>query len=128
MVKLKLKRKMSGNRIRKLKRVEEFSKTNTEAFLARHERKYAKNIVIGQKRRDNPKIYEGEEALRCAYRNIRVPSKKRKAAQKRFKKAFPQWDIDEKSNKPMFKPDLGLYLIRVGSPPGLNPKPKKKIN
>jgi hypothetical protein len=64
---------------------------------------YEKNR-IKKRHVENPNIYEGEKPLNCSLKNIRVPSKKRKTAMKRFKKAFPYIKVD-KQNKPHFKPE-----------------------
>lgn len=111
MLKLKLKRKISGKAIKKDKRnkalhpAKEFNFfddngniiTKTVPVYVQYENKglYRKNRV--QKRHvENPTVYEGEEPLRCGIRNIRVPRKCRKTAWKRFYKAFPYVTFNSK--------------------------------
>lgn len=108
---------MSGKKIKKDKRAKELKESKWQSYTLtdshgqertftkymRHENEglYRKNNV--KKRHvENPNIYEGEEPMKCALRNIRVPSKKRKTAMKRFKKAFPHIKVD-KNNVPHLK-------------------------
>lgn len=124
MIKLKLKRRISGKAIRQDKRQKKFHPTLTYTVVDKegnehtytskryvnYENKgmYRKNSV--EKRHvENPNIYEGEEPLKCATRNIRVPSRKRKTAMKRFKKAFPYIEVG-KDNKPFYNPKNEPYI------------------
>ena len=124
MVRFKLKRRISGAKIRKAEREKEYKRSPPEIHQARLEY-HAKPIT---KRRDNPTIYKGEETLKCGYRDIRVPSKKRIGAIKRFKRAFPQYKIDKRSNKIKFIEDFNYWKYNNPQKIGLNPMPKKKIN
>lgn len=84
-VKLKLKRKISGKKIRQAerqKRLKEEGRPNISST-------YFKNKVHGQKRRDNPNLLTDDNPVGASIRNIRVPKKGRKTAWKRFEKNFP---------------------------------------
>lgn len=135
-LKLNLKRRASGKTIKKLKRKEMFHpETEMETVdykgnpvkikVKKHitwdnKGLYRKNRVE-KRHTENPTIYDGEEPIRQAVRNIRPPKKKRKTAWKRFKKAFPYVEVS-KTGAVIYNP-----LREIEKFP-LNPKPKKKIN
>jgi hypothetical protein len=135
-MKLKLKRKFSGKVIKKLKRKEMFHpetvmettdyKGNlikiTVPKTIKWENKglYDRNRVA-KRHTENPNIYDGEQPIRQAVRNIRPPKKSRKTAWKRFKKAFPYVEVDN-TGRVIYTP-----LREIEKFP-LNPIPKKKIN
>jgi len=83
-MKLKLKRRMSGKKIRKDKRKKEL-----ESQGHRPDYSYKKNKVKGQKRRDTPNLLTDDKPVSVVLRDLRVPAKARKSAWKRFKKNFP---------------------------------------
>lgn len=68
---------------------------------------------------ENPTIYKGDPPKSCSTRNIRVPSKKRKNARKRFAKAFPDLKLTDQ-NKAYYSP----RWARDGLPPTI---PAQKI-
>jgi hypothetical protein len=137
MIKLKLKRRMSGKKIRQDLRSKELHPTKTETFTddngvihtytypihVRYENKglYDRNRV--QKRHvENPNIYKGEKPVpNPGIRNIRIPKKHRKNAWKRFKKAFPYAEVT-KGGKLHYEP------LRPIEEFPLKPTPKKVIN
>lgn len=131
-MKLKLKRRFSGKTIRDLKRKEMFHPETVITLADGSEHKVKKNVKwenkglydknrVEKRHTENPTIYDGEEPIRQAVRNIRPPKKKRKTAWKRFKRAFPYVEVSETGNV-IYAP-----LREIEEFP-LNPKPKKKIN
>lgn len=107
MIKLRLKRKMSGKAIRKDKRDKELRPTkiyidsdgnsHIQPVCIRHENQGLYNHNRLQKRHvENPNIYEGDKPLICGINNIRIPRKGRKTAWKRFHKAFPYIKVNKK--------------------------------
>lgn len=96
MITFKLKRRKSGKFIKQDIRKKELAANR----FYENKGAYRKNNI--EKRHvENPTIYKGEEPLKCALRNIRVPKKCRKTAWKRFEKAFPNIKVDKK-NKPHY--------------------------
>lgn len=131
-LKLKLKRRVSGKTIRNLKRKEMFHPETEIVFSDGSKHKMKKNVKwenkglydknrVTKRHTENPTIYDGEEPIRQAVRNIRPPKKKRKSAWKRFKKAFPYVEVSE-TGQVIYTP-----LREIEKFP-LNPTPKKKIN
>ena len=114
MVKLKLKRRMSGKKIRADKRQKELHPTVTQTITnhdgTEHTYSYKKfvhyeNRGLYRKNRvekrhvENPNIYEGEKPVpNPGTRNIRLPRKCRKTAWKRFQKAFPYVKVGKNGN------------------------------
>jgi hypothetical protein len=111
MIKLKLKRKMSGRAIKKKKREQElyvFSEyicpvTGEKSTYKRpkHRKDYSYNKNSPQKRHvENPNVYEGEfPVIGGGVKQIRLPKKKRRTAWKRFKKNFPYIEITKAGGK-----------------------------
>jgi len=107
-MKMRLVRKYSGKSIRKQKREAELHPYKTEHDKKVREETYPYQIEYNYKRDnyenkglynsnkpkrrhiENPNVYAGEEShLKTSLVNLRVPSKKRKNAWKRFNKNFP---------------------------------------
>lgn len=123
-MKIKIKRKVSGNKIRKQKRIEEFHSaalTNMQRYnevvpperrksieyfyqTDRYEGKnlYSKYQKISNKEhKENPSLY-GEESPYSNYLlnpRIRKPKKARKTAWKRFFKLYPNLDPNNKKEE-----------------------------
>jgi hypothetical protein len=94
-MKLKLKRKISGKRIRQIerqKRIKEEGKPDEWTV-------YNKNIIHGQKKRDNPNLLDGDTPVYSKISDIRLPKKGRKTAWKRFKKSFPFIQVTKSGGK-----------------------------
>ena len=105
MMKMTLKRKMSGKKIRQNKRKAELHPT---AKITVDGVEYEHRITVNYENRgiynrnkpqarhvENPNIYKDESPILCGISNIRVPRKCRKTAIKRFKKAFPYIEINK---------------------------------
>lgn len=136
MIKFTLVRKISGKKIKKdlrnkeLHPTTEFTVTDTEGNVIKHTSKvyvrYENKGLYDENRPkkrhvENPTVYKSEDYLFCNPRNIRVPSKKRKTAMKRFKRAFPYMKVNSK-NEAIFvaKKMLSDYPLK--------PMPKKILN
>lgn len=126
MIKLKLKRKVSGRVIRNIERQKRLQEGEKERNYQRYLEKFG-NKKRGKRHVENPNIYEGEEKPKhgCGYFGIRLPKKKRKTAWKRFKKNFPYV-------KPTKHGTVGYVLPEELPKRYLEPElpytPKKKIN
>ena len=119
MIKIKIVRKISGKKIRQIERRIRLKQVKPTFGNTPN---YQRNKVIGAPKKDNPNLYKGEESkIRSSTRDIRIPSKKRKGALKRFKKHFPNVVVKAGTVR-----KLGARTtIEVAT---LDPKPKKIIN